>query len=151
VDSTIIGALIGAAATILAAFISKDYAQRRVTATPPETPLDKPTITILRVLSALTVRSARVIRLKEKKVYVDQELGLVFLLNNSWNSWADIDISALDGQRFNLRFELGSVLTHDSNGTQYYLILTSASLMKDTAHIQVRRKQQSKVLYSQPL
>ena len=140
-DSTIIGALIGAAATILAALISRDYAQRRVAATPPETPLDKPTTTILRILSALSVRSARVIRLKKEKVYVDQELELVFLLKGSWDQWADIQISTLDGETFTLHFMLGSVIPRDMNATSYYLILTSANFMKHTAQIQVRRKQ----------
>jgi hypothetical protein len=139
-DSTIIGALIGAAATILAAFISKDYAQRRVESTAPDRPLDKVTTTILQALSRLTVRSARIIRLKIRKVHVDQELGLVLVLSSVGSSWAHIDASTFDGHEFKLEIHLGSVVNYDVSGIQYCLILIYANWYKDTAQIQVRKR-----------
>jgi phosphatidylserine synthase len=139
-DSTIIGALIGAAATILAAFIGRDYAQRRIDNSKPSQPLDRTTATIISILSTLTIKSARVIRLKEDKVHVDQELGLVLVLRAAWIDNADINISTFDGQNFASRWDLGSVVPREINGTQYYLILTSVDILSHSAKLQVRKK-----------
>ena len=139
-DSTIIGAIIGAFATILAALISKDYAERRIDATEPTMPLDAPTKRIVRALSALTVQSVRIIRLKNKQVYVDDELGVVLLLETAWIETADIKITYFDGSTGQIHFPLGTVLNFEARGSEYYMILTKVDIHEQRVEIQVRKK-----------
>lgn len=141
-DSTIIGALIGAAATILAAFISRGFAQQRVESTEPSKPLDKLTATILHLFSIFSVKSAHVIRLRKGQVHVNDELGFVLTVEQAYlrpNQYAVVRMTSLIGsepKRFN--FHPADVIQYSNYDGDYYLICTSVAGLFYDIEIQVR-------------
>lgn len=111
VDSTIIGAIIGALATILGAFISKGYAERQVVTTQPTKPLNVPAASILHLLSKLSVNSAQVIRLKKNQVYISDSLDLVLTAEMLLSSLATVKLNVLGAQAQIITFHRGDVLS----------------------------------------
>ena len=76
-DSNIVGAFIGAIATILAAFISRSYVEHRVRTTNSQRPLGRITEVLLGWLSVFSIGSAVGFSLREKESYVNDRLGIV--------------------------------------------------------------------------
>ena len=139
-DTNIISALIGAAATILAAFISKDYAERRIEKIEPTKPLDRSTTRILRLLSFFVVNSAHIIKLRVNHVYIDDRLNLIMVLNEvyEYSGYATFTISVLGQEQQKINLNLGATLEHEVDGRQYYLILTKLNHPRTCVEFQVR-------------
>ena len=133
--------MIGAAATILAAFISKSYAEQRIEATEPTKPLDRPTATILHLFSRLSIRSAHVIRLKKGKVHIDEHLGLVLTVMQvyRYSGYARIKMSFLSNEDYKaLEMKLGDIFVYKTEDKDYYFICTGLSGLIYDVEIQMR-------------
>ena len=139
-DANIVSALITAGATILAAFIAKGYAERRVETTSPTKPLDRPTATILHLLSKLSIKSAQVIRIKVDQVYVNDDLGFSLVAEEIYPALgfarANINIFGNPPQR--IQFRRGEVISYQATTGLHYLICTKLSSWRGL-EIQIRQ------------
>ena len=121
-DTNIVSALITASATILAAFIAKGYVERRVETTSPTKPLDRPTATILHLLSSLSVKSAQVIRIQEDQVYVSDDLGFSLVATGIYPAlgFADTTINIFGDAPREFKFKRGEVISYQSTTCLLY-------------------------------
>jgi hypothetical protein len=92
-DTTMIGALIGAAATILGAFISRTYADKQISQTKSSTEITPLVRTIIQVLNIFRVTGASVFVVKHDKTYIDAETGISIAVHNHSSVSNAIDIT----------------------------------------------------------
>ena len=149
-DSNIVGAFIGAIATILAAFISRSYVEHRVRTTNSQRPLGRITEVLLGWLSVFSIGSAVGFSLREKESYVNDRLGIVVgvvhfyfygALVTEVEPKANLNITVSGYETRNLDLEVGQVMNYGYSGRHYQLILSRVTQKNDaylaTAHFLV--------------
>lgn len=138
-DTTIIAALIGAAAALLAPIISKNIVEVRIRTMQPTQPLDRPTASVLRFLSAFTVKSAHIIHLKKGRVHVEEAIGLVIVVDEVYSALesAAIKFTVLGQRQERRHINLGSALSYQFHERKYYIICTKISEIRNRVELQV--------------
>lgn len=145
-DSTIIGAIIGALATILGAFISKGYVERQVVTTQPTKPLAAPAASLLHILSKLSINFAQVIRIKEDQVYVSDDLEFSLVAEGIYPAlgFADAKINIFGNHPQSIRFTRGEIISYQSTSGLHHFICTKLSSWRGL-EIQIRQARQQSV------
>jgi hypothetical protein len=134
-DSTLIGAILGAIATIVAALMSKSYADHKIKFLKSSDEIQPLTRIIIRLLGFFRINGAALFLVKEKRTFIDDETGITITAHNFHSNGLDFEYQ-LPGQTNSKRVKvsIGWKSLFNYMGNIYALTLVQYSYGNPSNH-----------------